>query len=74
MAKHDINDTGNNTDFNLGSRDRASAREIAGMNELARPSGLGRESTTGNGHWRQDNNFVATNDDQGGPRTNGTGE
>lgn len=69
MAKHDINDTGNNTDFNLGPRNRASAREMAGMAELARPSGLGRESTTGNGSFEQDTNFVATNDCQGGDRT-----
>jgi len=70
MAKHDINDVGNNTDFNLGPRNRASAREIAGMNELARPSGLGRASTTGNGTPEQDTNHVATNDVQGGNRLN----
>lgn len=58
----------NQTDFNAGPRNRASAREIAGMNELAKPSGLGRESTTGNGPLSQDTNHVATNDVQGGPR------
>jgi hypothetical protein len=31
------NNTGNNTDFNLGDHSRASAREMAGMRELARP-------------------------------------
>ena len=69
MAKHDINDTGNNTDFNLGPRNASSARERAGMAELARPSGLGRESTTGNGSYLQDTDHVATNDIQGGNRT-----
>jgi hypothetical protein len=69
MAKHDINDTGNNTDFNRGPRNSQSPLEDAGMRALARPSGLGRESTTGNGHWRQDTDHVATNDDQGGDRT-----
>jgi hypothetical protein len=58
----------NNTAHNTGNRERASAREMAGMAELARPGGLARESTTGNGPISQDTNHVATNDDQGGAR------
>lgn len=66
--EHDINDTGNNTDFNRGPRNSSSAAERAGMAELARPGGLARESTTGNGSYKQDTDHVATNDDQGGKR------
>ena len=63
----DINDSGNNTDYNRGPRNH-SKLEADGMAALARPGGLSRPSTTGNGCYTQDTDFVATNDDQGGKR------
>jgi hypothetical protein len=63
----DQNSYKNNTDYNLSNRDH-SAKEAEGMAALARPGGLSRPSTTGNGCYTQDTDFVATNDDQGGKR------
>lgn len=56
----DINDCGNNTDFNRGSRDRASSREMEGMKELAKPSGY--DPSKDDGCYEYDTDHRPTND------------
>jgi hypothetical protein len=57
----DINDCGNNTEFNQGPRDSSSPREQAGMAELARPSQLYQDMPDNPGDVSNDTHHTPAN-------------